>query len=1117
MKKLLAMVLALVMTLSLAVSANAAFKDVKDIDETYAESAAVLNGLGVFKGYEEKDGTFSFQPKNAITRAEVAAIVYRIYTGDVKDAYVKNYETYNKFGDMAGAGWAKGYIGYCANAALVKGYPNGTFVPSGKVTGYEVLAMILRAVGYDQKNEFTGADWALHVAEIAERQGILDNVKGVDLNAPATREVVAELLFQSINVPMVTYTAAFGYQNVGLNEKADNKIFAKNETLGSKNFELDRITGYVTANDYGTKFKNMQIAGKNLAKKDDTVKVADQDIFDAGRYGHVWTSKGSVITDVIYDDALLSTSYAGTAIATLTTKKTGNSDYVADLAEKNMVVYNGNETVAPTIVKGTEVAMYSIDGKTISSIIVVNPTVDYMEADYVVKGDEVKIQGVKYDKDEVSGYEDLVKGDVFTFVDMADAVRYYEELAPINGQKTKYTIPTKDSAAPYITFADKDYEQSGLKDHEDNVPLFSKNRDTFDTDATIYLDRGGYVAYTLATADVAKYAMVIDSYSVLGEKHNTIEYYVNLLLTDGTETGYVLVDEDCVDAINDKVLFPDFTQVKASKNTYIGQPAATGNYIDLGTLVEYTVKDKVYTLSAFNECDREYLDDDYTKGAAAMDFYTVGRKAVIEDTVAFYFYGTPNSTNFEKTPSKKVDVHYGVNTGKYNKDTNEAGIPSYADGTDVRYLETSGNNKVIGAVVFAGMPMGEYEDFVYLFKCEKETWSSSVGQLYTYYGVTSDGEVKEFESYDASRVGTVCYYFLRNDKTYDFAPAPYETDLVSVELLGNKDTVEYRYEGQNTESNIYSNLDKVYDLTDTSDLKAGDKVDTYDWKWQTTKVVEGMLVVDEDGDVECLFVLDDDVTFGQFKVNGQNYWYPVANYNGTKLVERALADLDNGGFKADKNYHIDGAAAIKGDAGFKFEAGKTYNVVECVDMSMVGLLYDNTLIRTDANGEYVIVLPAHEEFDANKVSAGIENANSLEVDTAKQEITFKSIDGVCTKTVKYNVTNEPCDAKLLSWTDKKTFDLKRMNNTLMVDLKGNKDVTVKNLEDILYVAHSDDSKCAFAKFEIYNSTYGEKADPAARTTKLEVGMPDLVVVVTAEDGTTAEYFVKIGDTTLPKA
>ena len=1008
MKKLLAMVLALVMTLSLAVSANAAFKDVKDIDETYAESAAVLNGLGVFKGYEEKDGTFSFQPKNAITRAEVAAIVYRIYTGDVKDAYVKNYETYNKFGDMAGAGWAKGYIGYCANAALVKGYPNGTFVPSGKVTGYEVLAMILRAVGYDQKGEFTGADWALHVAEIAERQGILDNVKGVDLNAPATRELVAELLFQSINVPMVTYTAAFGYQNVGLNEKADNKLFAKNKTLGTKNFELDCVTGYVTANDYGTKFKNMQIKGENLAEKEKTVKVADQDIFDAGRYGHVWTSKGSVITDVFYDDALLSTSYAGTAIATLTTKKTGNSDYVADLAKKNMVVYNGNETVDPTIVKGTEVAMYSIDGKTISSIIVVNPTVDYMEADYVVKGDEVKIQGVKYDKDEVSGYEDLVKGDVFTFVDMADAVRYYEELAPINGQKTKYTIPTKDSAAPYITFADKDYEQSGLKDREDNVPLFDKDRTTFDKDATIYLDRGGYVAYTLATADVAKYAMVIDSYSVLGEKHNTIEYYVNLLLTDGTETGYVLVDEDCAD----EIYFPDFADVKDSKNDYIGQPAATGNYIDLGTLVEYTVKDKVYTIKAFNHIahgdNGEWLAEDYTKGSAAMDFRQDSRKAVIEDTVAFYFYGTPHSTNFVGTESKKVDMHYGVNTGKYNKDTNEAGIPSYRGGTDVCYLETSANDKVVDAVVFSGMPMGEYEDFVYLFKCEKETWTSGVGQLYTYYGVNSAGEVKEFESYNEGREGTVCYYFLRNDKTYDFAPAPYETDLVSVELLGNKDTVEYRYEGKNTESNIYSNLDKVYDLTDTSDLKAGDKVDTYDWKWQTTKVVEGMLVIDrKDGDVECLFVLDDDVTFGEFKingvVNGANYWYPVANYNGTKLVERALADLDGDDFKADEYYHIDGAAAVKGSDKLVFEAGETYNVVLHKD------IVNDIKAATGATLKDNVLTVPMDAYVAGQAADYIETAGAKKLEGNKLTVTLTSKDGICTKDVVITVKSEKFD------------------------------------------------------------------------------------------------------------
>ena len=226
MKKLLAMVLALVMTLSLAVSANA-FKDDKSISDDYAEAVAVLNGMGVFKGYE--DG--SFQPKGDITRAEVSAIVYRVYTQDVKDAKASMYATYNKFSDMAGAGWAQGYIGYCANAELVKGYPDGTFKPSGKVTGYEVLAMILRAVGYDKNGEFSGADWALHVAQTAQQAGVLKNVKGIDLNAPASRELVAELLFQGIQKAQVTYTPAFGYVT-------DKVIGTKTNSLGEKNFKL---------------------------------------------------------------------------------------------------------------------------------------------------------------------------------------------------------------------------------------------------------------------------------------------------------------------------------------------------------------------------------------------------------------------------------------------------------------------------------------------------------------------------------------------------------------------------------------------------------------------------------------------------------------------------------------------------------------------------------------------------------------------------------------------------------------------------------------------------------------------------------------------------------------
>ena len=112
MKKLLAMVLALVMTLSLAVSANAAFKDVKDIDETYAEAVEVLTGMKVFKGYE--DG--SFLPKNAITRAEVAAVTCRLLERSADQSYIRSHlKELRTFSDVTESHWAYWYAMEAAN------------------------------------------------------------------------------------------------------------------------------------------------------------------------------------------------------------------------------------------------------------------------------------------------------------------------------------------------------------------------------------------------------------------------------------------------------------------------------------------------------------------------------------------------------------------------------------------------------------------------------------------------------------------------------------------------------------------------------------------------------------------------------------------------------------------------------------------------------------------------------------------------------------------------------------------------------------------------------------------------------------------------------------------
>ena len=274
LKKILALVLALVMSMSLLATANA-FSDDKDIDATYNEAVSVLSGLKVFEGYE--DG--SFQPKGSITRAEVAAIIYRIVTGDVEDKQVKLYADYNKFTDVKSSSWYAGYVNYCANAELVKGRDGKTFDPQGKVTGYEALAMILRAVGYDKNGEFTGKEWQVQTAAVAKSLGITNNIIPGTLSTAATRETVAEILFRAILVPTVEYTLAYGYRPTG-------------DSLGWKSFKLEQIKGVVVANEYADLYSASTLAeGKTELETEDGIRALNcatalTDIGEA-RYAYV--------------------------------------------------------------------------------------------------------------------------------------------------------------------------------------------------------------------------------------------------------------------------------------------------------------------------------------------------------------------------------------------------------------------------------------------------------------------------------------------------------------------------------------------------------------------------------------------------------------------------------------------------------------------------------------------------------------------------------------------------------------------------------------------------------------------------------------------------------------
>ena len=213
LKKFLALVLAMMMTLSLMVTVNAAtptdFSDGDKITDAYKEAVDVLSALKVVKGDDR-----GFRPGETITRAEVSAILYRIVTGDVDDKNAELYKGANYFTDVTADRWYDGYVNYCANNGLVLGVGGGKFNPNAPVTGYEALVMILRAIGYNNPKEFSSGDWRIKASGYGRRLGITNNIAEARLAGPATREMVAEIMFQGIQVTNVEYTILENYKPI---------------------------------------------------------------------------------------------------------------------------------------------------------------------------------------------------------------------------------------------------------------------------------------------------------------------------------------------------------------------------------------------------------------------------------------------------------------------------------------------------------------------------------------------------------------------------------------------------------------------------------------------------------------------------------------------------------------------------------------------------------------------------------------------------------------------------------------------------------------------------------------------------------------------------------------
>ena len=197
MKKLLALVLALVMSMSLVTISNAAFKDADKID--YKEAVDVMNAVGVFIGDEKGN----FNAKENLTREQAAKIIAYLELGSkAADAMVGG----NTFTDVASSRWSAGFIAYCAQAGIVSGVGDGKFAPAGQLTALQFGKMLLVELGYDAKAAgMVGTDWAINTSKLMAKAKLMDKIDG-SVNQVLTREKAAQMTLNALKAPTVEYT-----------------------------------------------------------------------------------------------------------------------------------------------------------------------------------------------------------------------------------------------------------------------------------------------------------------------------------------------------------------------------------------------------------------------------------------------------------------------------------------------------------------------------------------------------------------------------------------------------------------------------------------------------------------------------------------------------------------------------------------------------------------------------------------------------------------------------------------------------------------------------------------------------------------------------------------------
>ena len=734
MKKLLALVLALVMSMSLVTISNAAFKDADKID--YKEAVDVMNAVGVFIGDEKGN----FNAKENLTREQAAKIIAYLELGSkAADAMVGG----NTFTDVASSRWSAGFIAYCAQAGIVSGVGDGKFAPAGQLTALQFGKMLLVELGYDAKAEkMVGTDWAINTSKLMAKTKLMDGIDG-SVNQVLTREKAAQMCLNALEAPMVTYEtkgSSIIVNGADINFGASVAKYETSTIAKDQNISSQKLTSGEYTVELGEKlYKDL----KKLGTTDAFMRSATEWKLKAASIGTYADKADATYTaatkiSAIYADLGLSDGISKSKVTMYVDGTDVN--YATDSNTKNFVKGETTKVGADGSLLNV---YYDNDAETIT-LVLINTYVGEVGAVYKqssTKDAYVTIKtGDGYTKPATtikSEYKTdaFAKGDIvaYTYSNKSgdDGIQSMALAEKVTGKMSTFTT------AGSVTVGGTKYDA--------NAKSVATVKETLNgdvdngTEVTAYLDAYGYVLYLKANTS-KQYAVVLD----YGAGSRLESARVKLLFTDGTTKKVDL----------DKAVYMDGTTEKLA--TIVSGTSTAANEVSKYDIVSYTISSDGYKLTLVANAAQTSTsanDKVITNGSPAMKF--AGTTLPADGETIFLTETKKSSTS--KTTYSVYEGIANVPTAKMLSD-DETWYAAYQKAGDSAYTVVFllNNDKV-------QMSSGNKDVIFVKGNSDGKSYTKDLGYYFAYTAYL-DGEKFELKSENAITEWTLGYGPQYNDK-----------------------------------------------------------------------------------------------------------------------------------------------------------------------------------------------------------------------------------------------------------------------------------------------------------------------------------------------------------------